>query len=101
MDFSKMMKQAQNLQKELAAAQKRIEELEIEGMSGGGMVTVVLLGNGKMKGISLNTSLLEEKDPDILEDLIVAACHDAWEKLEKKRNEEMGGLSMDKVPFLS
>jgi DNA-binding YbaB/EbfC family protein len=92
MDFSKMMKQAQQLQKDMAEAQKRIESMEVEGISGGGMVTLTLQGNGKMKNISINNSLFEEKEPEIVEDLVVAAYNEAWEKMEKKRSEEMGGL---------
>ena len=65
MDFSKMMKQAQQLQKDMAEAQKRIESMEVEGISGGGMVTLTLQGNGKMKNISINNSLFEEKEPEI------------------------------------
>jgi DNA-binding protein YbaB len=56
------------------------------------MVTLTLQGNGKMKGISINNSLLEEKEPDILEDLVIAAYNDAWGKMQKRRSEEMGGL---------
>jgi len=92
MDFSKMMKQAQHLQKEMAEAQKRIESMEVEGISGGGMVALTLQGSGRMKNISINNSLLEEKESEIIEDLVVAAFNDAWDKIEKKRSEEMGGL---------
>lgn len=99
MDLSKMMKQAQGLQKQLAEAQKRIESMEVEGISGGGMVTVKLLGNGKMQKISLNNALLEEKETDMIEDLIIAAYHEAWEKLEKKKTAEMSGFSAASMPF--
>ncbi len=95
-----MMKQAQDLQKQLAQAQERIDSLEIEGISGGGVVSVVLKGNGTMKTVSIHEDLWEkEKDREMLEDLIVAAHNDAWEKLEKKKSGEMGELPMGKLPF--
>lgn len=92
MDLSKMMKQAQHLQKEMADAQKRIDAIRVEGISGGGIVTVVLSGNGRMKSVSISKDLLGDQEYDILEDLVVAAYNEAWDKLEKKREEEMGGI---------
>ena len=98
MDFSKMMKQAQQMQKQMAEVQKRIDDMEMEGISGGGLVSVLLSGKGEMKKISINDSLLEEKEPDILEDLVIAAHNDALKKLEKRKAQEMesvsGGLKM-------
>lgn len=93
MDFSKMMKQAQQLQKQMAEAQRRIEEMQVEGIAGGGMVSVILAGSGKMVSLSINEVLMDDKETDILEDLIIAAYNDAWQKLEKKRAEEMSSVT--------
>lgn len=92
MDLSKMMKQAQEMQKKLMEVQRRIEELEVEGISGGGMVSIVIDGKGSLKSVVINKALLEEKEPDIIEDLIIAAYNEARTKLEEKKAEEMGDL---------
>lgn len=102
MDVAKMMKQAQQMQKQMLEAQKRVEAFEAEGISGGGMVTIVLTGTHKMKSISVNNSLLEDKEADVLEDLILAAYNDAWEKIQHKTKEEMGDVLPNGhgLPFL-
>ena len=92
MDLSKMMKQAQEMQKKLVEAQRRIEELQVEGISGGGMVSIVIDGKGALKSVTINKALLDEKEPDIIEDLIIAAHNEARTKLEEKKSEEMGDL---------
>ncbi len=102
MDVAKMMKQAQQMQKQMLEAQKRVEAFEVEGISGGGMVSIVLTGAHKMKSISVNNSLLEDKEADVLEDLILAAYNDAWEKVQQKTKEEMGEVlpNGQSLPFL-
>lgn len=88
-----MMKQAQQLQKQMSEAQKVMSESEVSGCSGGGAVTIVLSGTHAMKKISIDAGILQ--DAEVLEDLIVAAHNDAYKKLEKKREEVFGGF---KVP---
>ena len=101
-----LMKQAQEMQKKIAEVQERLESIEVEGVSGGGMVKVVSSAKGNIKSISLDPSLMNEKEKDITEDLIVAAINDAKKKAEEATQEEMknvtGGLSLPpgmKLPF--
>lgn len=94
-----MMRQAQAMQKKVADAQKRLEDMEIEGISGGGMVSVTLQGNMRVSHISINPALMID-EVDVLEDLIIAAFNDAWEKIEQKKSEEMGSvMEGQKLPF--
>lgn len=88
MDFQKMMRQAQTMQKQMMEAQKRIELLEVEGMAGGGMVTVMMEGTGRIKRISINPAVIGE-EVEVLEDLMAAAFNDAWTRLEQTRSDEM------------
>jgi DNA-binding YbaB/EbfC family protein len=97
-DFAKMMKQAQSLQKEMEAAQKRIEALEVTGTSGGGSISILLAGKGRMKSISIDPTCCKE-EPEVLEDLILAAYSDAWSKLEEKRRQEMSGVAGGNLPM--
>ena len=105
-DFNNMLKQAQELQKKMADAQKKVEELEAEGTSGGGLVKVKINGKNITTSLSIDESLISKDEREILEDLIVAALNDARENVQKKISEEMssltGGLKLPpgmKLPF--
>lgn len=92
MDFSGMMRQAQNMQKRMEELQKKLDEAETEGISGGGLVRVILSGKGELKKLELNASLCVAEEKDVLEDLVIAAHNDALKKISQKREEEMGEL---------
>ena len=105
-DFNNMLKQAQELQKKMADAQKKVEELEAEGTSGGGLVKAKINGKNITTSLSIDDSLISKDEKEILEDLIVAALNDARENVQKKIAEEMssltGGLKLPpgmKLPF--
>jgi len=92
-NINQMLKQAQQLQNQMAEMQKRLEQEEITGTSGAGMVTVTISGKGEMKRIKIDPSLVDPKEVEILEDLIVAAYNDAKIKLDNHTSEEMGKMS--------
>ena len=105
-NLGNMMKQAQQLQQKMAEAQEKLNSIEVEGVSGGGMVKVVATAKGVVKRITLDESLLKPEDKEITEDLIVAAVNDAKQKGEITAQEEMksltGGLPLPpgmKLPF--
>ncbi len=105
-NFGNMMKQAQQLQKKMAEAQDKLNEIEVEGVSGGGLVKVIATAKGVFKRIKIDDSLLKTDEKEILEDLIVAANNDAKQKGELVAQEEMksltGGLPLPpgiKLPF--
>ena len=105
-NFGNMMKQAQQLQKKMAEAQDKLNDIEVEGLSGGGLVKVTANAKGQVKRISIDESLLKSDEKEILEDLVVAAINDSKEKGEAAAQEEMksltGGLTLPpgmKLPF--
>ncbi len=105
-NFGNMMKQAQQLQKKMSEAQEKLKEIEVEGISGGGLVKVISNAKGNIKRIKIDDSLLKVEEKEILEDLIVAAINDAKQKGEEAAQEEMksltGGLPLPpgmKLPF--
>tara|TARA_B100000575_G_C22805108_1_gene474805 strand:- start:4 stop:327 length:324 start_codon:yes stop_codon:yes gene_type:complete len=105
-NFGNMMKQAQQLQKKMAEAQEKLNEIEVEGLSGGGLVKVTASAKGNFKRISIDQSLIKEEEKEILEDLVIAAINDAKLKGEEAAQEEMksltGGLPLPpgmKLPF--
>ena len=92
-----MMKKAQQMQKEMLKIQKEIEELEIEGKSGGGLISVLVNGKKKVVSINIDSDALKE-DKDILEDLILSATNQALDSIDKISKEKMwpltGGLNI-------
>src|SRR5690606_33602615 len=88
-DFMKMMRQAQELQGRMQKMQADLEEMEVEGQAGAGLVTVRLNGKGDVRGLRLDKSLMNAEEVEILEDLIVAAFQDAKSKVESAMQEKM------------
>ena len=83
-NFNNMMKQAQELQNKMSEAQKKVEQLEAEGSSGGGLIKIIIDGKNLVKSVHIDDSLINSEEKEILEDLIVAAFNDAKEKIQKK-----------------
>jgi nucleoid-associated protein EbfC len=105
-NLSDMMKQVQDIQAKMSDMQAKLEAATLQGQSGGGMVKVTLTGKGAMTGLTIDPSLLNAEEKDILEDLIIAAHTDAKAKSEAMMAEEMksvtGGLPLPpglKLPF--
>ena len=99
-DFSEdMLSKAKKVQDKMKEVQENLKKIEVEGISGGNLVKVVLSGDYEMKSISINPDARNEKE-EILSDLIKAAHSDCREKLKKKTSEELlkatGGI---KLPF--
>ena len=98
MDFNVIMKQAQKMQERL---QKQMEELRVEGSSGGGMVTVTMSGTKKVLGVKISPEVFGSGDAEMLEDLILAAVNVATQKVEEAMQQQVGGLAGGlKIPGL-
>ena len=104
-DFTDLITQAKKMQEKMKETQEALKKIEVEGVSGGNAVRVTMNGDGELKKISLEATLLKESK-EIVEDLIVAAHNDAKSKLKKKTSEEIskvtGGVSLPpgfKLPF--
>jgi DNA-binding YbaB/EbfC family protein len=88
-NLGELMKQAQAMQEKLQEAQARLAETQVEGASGGGMVSVTLKGAGELVRLVIEPSLMAPGEGEILADLIVAAHADARRKLEARQSELM------------
>ena len=84
---------AQNIQQQMEEAQGKLDTIEVEGQSGGGLVKVRASAKGRIIGIALDDSLIVREDKQMLEDLIVAAFNDAREKADLASNEEMAKMT--------
>jgi DNA-binding YbaB/EbfC family protein len=97
-DFLGLMKQAAELKSKMETMQAQLDQIEVEGTSGGGLVSVKLSGKGEMKSVKIDDSLIKPSEKEIVEDLIVAAHADARRKAEALLQEKMkdvtGGLPL-------
>ena len=96
-NFSDMLSKAKAMQEKMKEAQNQIKKLEVEGVSGGNLVKVVLTGDYEMKSILISEAAKKE-NLNIINDLIIAAYNNAKENLKKKSAEELskitGGLNL-------
>ncbi len=104
-DFTDLITQAKKMQEKMQKTQEALKKIEVEGISGGNAIRVIMNGDGELKKISLDDNLLKESK-EIVEDLIVAAHNDAKSKLKKKTSEEISKVTGDvslppgfKLPF--
>jgi DNA-binding YbaB/EbfC family protein len=97
-DFLGMMKQAAQLQSKMKELQDELDHVEVEGIAGGGMVTVRMTAKTEVKAVKIDPSLIKPEEREILEDLLVAAHNDARRKAEAAMQDKMkaltGGLSL-------
>jgi nucleoid-associated protein EbfC len=92
-DFLGLMKQAAELKSKMDALQAELEQIEVEGSSGGGLVTIKLTAKGAMKSVRIDPSLVKPDETEVLEDLIVAAHDEARRKADAVLQEKMQGLT--------
>lgn len=92
-DVMGLMKQAQAMQAKLGQVQAELEEMQLEGQSGGGMVRAVISGKGELKSLTIDPKLLVTDEKEILEDLIVTAHEDARKKVEAAKEDKMKALT--------
>ena len=104
-DFSDLLSQAKKMQEKMKETQEALKKIEVEGISGGNAVKVIMNGDGELKKVTIEDILIKESK-EIIEDLIVAAHNDAKSKLKKKTTEEIskvtGGIELPpgfKLPF--
>jgi DNA-binding YbaB/EbfC family protein len=92
-DMMNILKQAQDMQARMKKLQDDLEAMTITGTSGGGMVTVDVNGQGMLKRVKIDSSVVNPSDTEMLEDLITVAVSDAQKKAQERQQQEMGSLA--------
>ena len=90
--MQQLMKQAQKMQEKMAKAQEELEEAEIVGESAGGAVKVTVNGKKVVSAISIDPSVVDADDIEMLEDLLIAALNNAYAAADELREEKTGAL---------
>jgi hypothetical protein len=93
MDVNKMMQQVQQMQAEMLKAQEELASERVEASVGGGMVTVTASGSGEIVGIKISPEAIDPDDPEMLQDMIVAALNEAMRSAQELAAQRMGGLT--------
>jgi DNA-binding YbaB/EbfC family protein len=92
-DLNEILAMAQNVQDQLTEAQSNLDTIEVEGAAGGGLVKVKASAKGRIIGVTIDESLLQPSEKQMVEDLVVAALNDARAKADAVSNAEMSKMT--------
>lgn len=89
-NMNQMMKQVKKMQQEMAKAQQELENKEVIGTAGGGVVKVTMNGHKQLRGIEIAPEVIDPDDAEMLQDLITAAFNEALKQVDELVNKDMG-----------
>ena len=92
-DMRQLMKQAQKMQEQLAAAQEELASHTFEGSAGGGVVTATVSGSHELISVAIDPSVVDPDDVEMLQDLVVAAVNQAMRNASEAAGDQLGGLA--------
>ena len=93
-DLGGLFEQAQKMQQQLMDAQARAAEQVVEGHAGGGVVKVEVTGGLDFRSVTIDPEVVDPADVEMLQDLVLAAIHDAMARVQELQQDAMGGLGM-------
>ena len=91
--MQQLMKQAQKMQRDLAAAQAELADTQIEGSAGGGLVKATVSGNGELLSVTIDPTVVDPEDVETLQDLVITAVRNATSEAGELAAEKMGPLT--------
>jgi DNA-binding YbaB/EbfC family protein len=92
-DMNSLMKQAQQMQTDMAKAQEQLANEEVEASAGGGMVKVKMTGDLKLKAIEIDPEAVDPEDSEMLADMVMAAVNEAIRAAQELASSKMGGIT--------
>ena len=93
MDLGAIMKQAQQMQAEMAKAQEQLKNETVEASAGGGMVKVTMTGDMQLREIKISPEAIDPDDPELLQDMVTAAVNEALRSAQELAESRMGGIA--------
>ncbi len=93
MDLSQLMKQAQQMQAEMAKAQEQLKEEVVEASAGGGMVKVKMSGDLRLQELTIDPEAIDPEDAEVLADMVTAAVNEALRAAQERANERLGSIA--------
>ena len=92
-NMNQMLRQVQKMQQDMAAAQEQLKHEEVEASAGGGMVTVKVSGDLVVKSVTIDRDAIDPDDPELLQDMVIAATNEALRSAQELAANKMGGLT--------
>jgi nucleoid-associated protein EbfC len=93
MNLQAMLKQAQEMQEEMARMQESLKDERVDASAGGGMVKVVATGEGRLESIQIDPDAVDPEDVELLQDMVLAAANEALRAAEELRDRKLGAAS--------
>jgi DNA-binding YbaB/EbfC family protein len=92
-NMNKMLQQVQKMQQDMVAAQEQLKNETVEASAGGGMVKVVVSGDLEVKSITIDAAAIDPEDPELLQDMVLAAVNEGLRSAQELAASKMGGLT--------
>ena len=92
-NLNQLLKQAQEMQAEMAKAQEQLKEETVEASAGGGMVKVTMTGDMQLREIKISPEAIDPDDPELLQDMVTAAVNEALRSAQELAASRMGGIT--------
>jgi DNA-binding YbaB/EbfC family protein len=92
-NMNQMLKQVQKMQADMMAAQEQLKDEEVEASAGGGMVKVKISGDLIVKAVTIAPDAIDPEDPELLQDMVLAATNEAIRAAQELAASKMGGLA--------
>ena len=92
-NMNKMLQQVQKMQQDMVAAQEQLKHETVEASAGGGMVKVVVSGDLEVKSIAIAADAIDPEDPELLQDMVLAAVNEGLRSAQELAANKMGGLT--------
>jgi DNA-binding YbaB/EbfC family protein len=92
-NMNQLLKQAQQMQAEMAKAQEELKNEVVEASAGGGMVKVTMTGDMQLRGIEISPEAVDPEDVDMLQDMVAAAVNEALRSAQELASSRMGGIA--------
>jgi DNA-binding YbaB/EbfC family protein len=92
-NMNKMLQQVQKMQQDMVAAQEQLKNETVEASAGGGMVKVVVSGDLEVKSITIAPDAIDPEDPELLQDMVLAAVNEGLRSAQELAANKMGGLT--------
>jgi DNA-binding YbaB/EbfC family protein len=92
-NLNQLLKQAQQMQAEMAKAQEQLKDETVEASAGGGMVKVTMSGDMQLREITISPEAIDPEDPELLQDMVTAAVNEALRSAQELAASKMGGIT--------
>ena len=92
-NLNQLLKQAQQMQAEMAKAQEQLKDETVEASAGGGMVKVTMTGDMQLREITISPEAIDPEDPELLQDMVTAAVNEALRSAQELAANRMGGIA--------